>query len=258
MKPLYKKYVKNNILVVAHRGDQTNAPENSLKAFQDAVNVGADMIETDIHITKDKKIVIFHNNYIDIGAKKKLIEDLTYSELAKQKIIDTKTNQTVEIIELKDLFDLSEGKCYLNIEIKKNMTIPDSQYIDILLEYVCKHGDFNQIIFASFYYDLLKEIKSKNPEVPLAAIRIPRHPVLPEVLVDSIGIDAYITSLSSLKKEITGSIEKSGIVLGAYSIDNQKHFDKAMKYNVKAIGSNQAAKIVKIAENYRRNMLLQQ
>ena len=48
--------------VTAHRGDSVRHPQNSLEAFAAAVDVGADWIETDVHLTSDKQLVIAHNH----------------------------------------------------------------------------------------------------------------------------------------------------------------------------------------------------
>lgn len=56
---------QNKILVTAHRGDWRNAPENSLRAFQYAAAMGADIVELDLKKTKDGEIVIMHDETIN-------------------------------------------------------------------------------------------------------------------------------------------------------------------------------------------------
>ena len=52
---------ENNIIFAAHRGDRKNCPENTMPAFENALNFGVDMIETDIHMTKDGELIIMHD-----------------------------------------------------------------------------------------------------------------------------------------------------------------------------------------------------
>jgi glycerophosphoryl diester phosphodiesterase len=47
--------------ITAHRGDSIRLPQNSLRAFSSANRIGADWIETDVHLTKDGQLVISHN-----------------------------------------------------------------------------------------------------------------------------------------------------------------------------------------------------
>ena len=60
-----KSHETKKVLVVAHRGDWRNAPENSLQAFQNCIAMGVDMIEIDLKMTKDNQLVIMHDNTID-------------------------------------------------------------------------------------------------------------------------------------------------------------------------------------------------
>lgn len=51
--------------IVAHRGSRINRPENTLAAFEEAVRVGADGIELDIHLSKDGEVVVIHDETVD-------------------------------------------------------------------------------------------------------------------------------------------------------------------------------------------------
>lgn len=56
---------ENRVIVIAHRGDWRNAPENSLEAIQNSINMGVDMVEIDIRLTKDSIPVLMHDKTID-------------------------------------------------------------------------------------------------------------------------------------------------------------------------------------------------
>lgn len=68
----------------AHRGASAYAPENTMISFKKGIELGANGIELDLQKTKDNKIVIFHDGFIDKKSNGKgKIEDYTYSELYK-------------------------------------------------------------------------------------------------------------------------------------------------------------------------------
>jgi glycerophosphoryl diester phosphodiesterase len=52
-------------LIIAHRGDVTNAPENTIPVFRKALELGADGIELDVRLTKDEKLVVFHDRRLE-------------------------------------------------------------------------------------------------------------------------------------------------------------------------------------------------
>lgn len=73
---------QQSVLVVSHRGDWRNAPENSLQAFQNCIDMGVDMVELDLKKTKDGELILMHDGTLDRttnGTGKP--EDYTLAEL---------------------------------------------------------------------------------------------------------------------------------------------------------------------------------
>ena len=56
---------QGDLQIFAHRGSKSNRPENTLAAFEEAVRVGADGIELDVHLTRDGEIIVIHDESID-------------------------------------------------------------------------------------------------------------------------------------------------------------------------------------------------
>ena len=82
--PFLNNSEKNRPLVIAHRGDSSNVPENTIQAFEDAFKLDVDCLETDVHITKDNQFVLFHDDAVDRTTEAKgLISSFTLSELKK-------------------------------------------------------------------------------------------------------------------------------------------------------------------------------
>ena len=63
-----------DILNIAHRGASGHLPENTLPAFRLAIKQNADMIEIDVHQTKDGHIVVLHDEYLKTGILKKIYQ----------------------------------------------------------------------------------------------------------------------------------------------------------------------------------------
>ena len=109
----------NNFLinnVIAHRGifDNKIVPENSLRAFEKAIRKKY-IIELDVHLTKDKKIVVFHDDVLDrMTNKKGKIKTYTMEELSNTKLLNT----GYTIPSLKEVLNLVNGKVPLLIEMK--------------------------------------------------------------------------------------------------------------------------------------------
>ena len=70
------------VLIIGHKGASSITPENTLKAFQKAIELKADYVEFDIHITKDSEIVIMHDSdTFNATGVKGLIKDMTLSQI---------------------------------------------------------------------------------------------------------------------------------------------------------------------------------
>lgn len=104
-------------MIVAHRGLHSifeNTPENSMPAFDRAIELGI-AIETDIHITSDNKVVIFHDNNLKrMCGVDAIVEDKTFKELTSLKLLDTEYT----IPSFEDFLKRVDGKVPLLIELK--------------------------------------------------------------------------------------------------------------------------------------------
>ena len=107
-------------LVIAHRGSSAYKPENSISAFEEAIKMKADYIETDVHQTKDGIVVVMHDFSVTrtcISTKnlKTEIKDLSFSEFSSLKIKGTNEQPP----SLDSAIKFINGRCKLLIEIKK-------------------------------------------------------------------------------------------------------------------------------------------
>lgn len=141
----------DNKLIIAHRGASKDAPENTLAAFQKAIELGADMIELDARKTKDNIMVVIHDPKIG----QQHIKDLTYQEI-------TKLNPAIPT--LKEALMFISGKAPVQIEIKEEGY--ERQIAELAMAYF-KPADF---IVISFIFKSLKEIKTQFPQVKTGLI----------------------------------------------------------------------------------------
>ncbi|MEO8415226.1 MAG: glycerophosphodiester phosphodiesterase family protein [Ginsengibacter sp.] len=78
---------KHDFIVIAHRGDHVDVPENTIAAFENAIKHGVDYVEIDLRTTKDSILVIMHDASVDrMTNGKGAVRDLTYGEIKKFKI----------------------------------------------------------------------------------------------------------------------------------------------------------------------------
>ena len=127
---------KNKIYVIAHRGAHEGIPENSLPAYQKAIDLGCDFIEIDIRTTKDGKFVSVHNSTIDncTNGKKGSVKDLTLAEL-KAWDIGEKTGEewkNTRIPTFEEILQLCKGKIGIYLDLKD---APVPELMEIIRKY---------------------------------------------------------------------------------------------------------------------------
>lgn len=114
---------QGEIYVVSHRGAHDKFPENSLPAYQKAIDMGVDFVEVDIRTTRDGEIVSCHNPEIDAYAEGKTgkINDFTLIEL-KQVDIGIKKGsegEKIQIPTLEEILQICQGKCGVYLDLKE-------------------------------------------------------------------------------------------------------------------------------------------
>lgn len=201
-----------SILIIGHRGGADLAPENSLLCIEKGINTGADMIEIDIHLTKDSNLVVCHDQTIDRTTNGEgRIAEMTLDEIKHFNIIDHEGNETNEKIPtLDEVLKLVNKRCRLLIEIKKTKDI----YKGIekkLLATIEKHNAWDWIVVQSFNDHVLETINSLNDSVRLEKLIVLKLPFIP-VIFDggftkfSMEKYHYISSFNFYHKAITPQI----------------------------------------------------
>ncbi|MCX7737617.1 MAG: glycerophosphodiester phosphodiesterase family protein [Candidatus Kapabacteria bacterium] len=243
-----KEFAKTDkILIVAHRGSSGTAPENTLSAFKQALEAGANMIEADIQVTSDNEIVVFHDKGLSRTTDGSgFTKNQSLSEIKSLDAgswFDEKfSGERIPL--LSEVLELINNKAYLNLEIKN---INNEHYLDNLNKILSILFDFgyqDKALISSFYYNSLKYIKSQFPEIPTAAIKIPKDNRLPSEIANEIACDAFVCSITEINDEIVQDALNNNIYVGIYSIDKRDDLITALNFKAKAIVTNYPAKII--------------
>lgn len=175
--------------VIAHRGGASLAPENTLSCFKKGIESGADMLELDIHLTKDGHIVVCHDQTVDRTTNGKgKIRDLTLDEISKLCIIDSDGRITNEKIPtLQDVFSLvndyrnSGCNVKLLVEIKRTHNIYqgiEEKLINMILNYDAK----NWVVVQSFNDFAIEKIHSFAPDIRVEKLAFYKFPFIPFIV----------------------------------------------------------------------------
>ena len=162
---------KNRPEVIAHRGGAGEWPAETKFACEEAVKVGVDVLELDVYLTKDKHLVLMHNETVDettnghgpirnftLAQLKKL--DAGYRWTADGGKTFPYRNKKITIPTLKEIFE-AFPQMRMNIEMKSSNRSP----VRALSELIDEHKMTDRVLVASFSDSFLEEFRGLNPGV---------------------------------------------------------------------------------------------
>ena len=173
------KGADSTMKIWAHRGCSYAWPENTLQAFEAACKYNITGIELDIQLTKDKRIVVIHDETVDRttnGTGK--VKDFTLSEIKNLKIA-THTGflgikKYTQVPTIEEVFDLLKPYCLkkgllINIELKNSKERYEGME-DMILALVKEQGLEKYIVYSSFNPDSVILIKQKKPDAKVGIL----------------------------------------------------------------------------------------
>ena len=229
--------------VISHRGANLEAPQNTLPAFEKAIEIVVDGFETDIHLTKDGVPVVCHNYTIDeTSSGTGDIKDMTYEQLLEydfgswfhDKFKGTKIPTVEEFLCLCESADIE----IMNTEIKP----PRDGNMEIVaktIEAVKAHGLFDKLLISSFDSNVLVECKKIDPNCKTGFLYAPNKAFFYKEMLfgyvkfaKKIKADYLHPHYFSVTKSFVKNLHKNGIKVNVWTVDDPKIATKLIKYGV--------------------------
>ncbi|UXN76053.1 glycerophosphodiester phosphodiesterase (plasmid) [Devosia sp. A8/3-2] len=201
-----------HILVCGHRGHVVDGHENTRPAFRHAAGLGASLCEIDLRLTRDGRLVVFHDDILDdasTGAG--LISQLDYGQIAQFR---TKARNGMPIEgQPIDLFENVLAFCHdlglgLIVEIKDK--VEDAAYLEQVVALLRAAGMFERVLISSFDYVVLRDIKRLAPGIRTMGINYHRL-VEPAASARSATMDVMNTDYPQFAPDLAESLHGAGI-----------------------------------------------
>ena len=205
--------------VMAHRGASTEAPENTMAAFQKAIDDMADYIELDVQLTNNGEVIVMHdsNAYRTTGVDANIV-NMTYKEV---KTLDAGSWFSDEYVgenvpSLKEVLELTQGKIKLNIELKPadNGTALAKNTVRLIEKY----NMVNDCVITSFSESALKAVKTYNQEIKVGYILSAAY----GDFYDMKNVDFFSVNAAFLSKRTIDAIHNSGKQVYAWTVNNKE------------------------------------
>jgi glycerophosphoryl diester phosphodiesterase len=208
----------------AHRGFSGKYPENTMLAFEKAIEIGADGVELDVQLTKDEQVVIIHDETVNrtTGGEGR-VQDYTYEELSKldASYIYTGKYGINKIPTLREYCEFVKDKDIVtNIELKTGifeyLGIEEKVW-DLIKEYKLEE----KVIISSFNHFSILRMKKIAPNL--------KYGLLSETwLIDAgkythnMGVQCYHPLFRNLTNEVVKEIKQYGIEINTYTVNTEE------------------------------------
>ena len=229
--------------IIAHRGASGYAPENTLSAFELALKMGSRAFEFDVHLSKDKKLVVHHDYDLKRTAgNSAIIAGLSYAALKKINV-GNKFGFPVERVPLlEEVIRLIEPKAeWINFELKNDDNVyPGLE--EALLGFVRERpGLLEKAIFSSFDYGTLKRLRALDKGIKIGYLghHLRSLLLLPAIVraraVKAVNFHIPLRLAFGLNVAL---IRKAGFKVCVYTVNKKKEALRMQKIGVDGIFSN--------------------
>lgn len=225
--------------VIAHRGAPKKATENTLSAFEAALRLGVPSIELDIHLTKDLKFVVHHDEELGRTIKGKgLVSDYTLKELKEFQVKGGKRGEKIPTLE--DVLRLCRGKCHLAVEgkLKPERAWLFAGYLAKLIKLNCTPSDVTVISFCHEMIQTYRELASKFPAGPSFEKSFDSKRVIQS------KPDVVVLAKQLVTKNSATPFQEAKIPMWVFTVDDEKEFSRLEKVGVDGIITNRPDRFV--------------
>ncbi|MCR4593558.1 MAG: glycerophosphodiester phosphodiesterase [Clostridiales bacterium] len=243
-------------LVLAHRGANKRAPQNTVPAFVKAVEFGSDGIETDVHLSKDGEIVICHNYTIDATSDGKgLISDYTCEELKKFDFGSyfSPDFKGVTLPTINELLDVVKDMKLINIEIKPPKTKND--LVKKTIETVHNYGISDSVIISCFDPECIRESKEIDPAIRTGLL-YEDDDLGKEIM--AFGVEKYCAQLNAnaahpmcelIKEDEVKRLHALGMAVNVWTVNDKEDILRLTQWGCDALISDVPDYVISVLEN---------
>ncbi len=230
----------SKVMIQGHRGASAYAPENTLPAFRLAVEMGADGIECDIHLTRDGHFVVCHDHTVDRTSDGKgEISDMTLDEI---KALDFGAKFDARFAgtkapTLEEMLDVVKDMKVINIEIKRfEHEMGLDAALDMLYRIISERKLIKNTIVSSFDKLALKRLKQLHGDIYTCLLydKMQR----PAMTAAKLGCSAIHPHFGYLKRRTVNGAHEKGLKVNCWTANTENEIDSMIKLGCDGIITN--------------------
>jgi glycerophosphoryl diester phosphodiesterase len=225
---------RGRVWVVGHRGAMGYCPENTLVSFERGLELGADWIELDVHLSRDGALIVIHDETLDRTTNGHgLVRDHTLAELRALDAGDGQRLQTLDQV----LHWAHQKDTILDIEIK-NAPIFYDGISEAVVGAVKKARMVERVIVISFDHASVKRVKEIAPEIATGVLYACRPIDGGVSLASATGADAVLPHWAYVTADDVARAHAAGLSVAPWATSDPRALKHLVQCGVDAIGTN--------------------
>lgn len=224
---------------VAHRGASADLPENTIPAFELAVQQGADVIEADVRRTADNRLVVLHDPMLDRTTNGTgPLRVLSY-EKARQ--LDAGQGQPIPFVE--EVLDVARGRVRVNLDLK------ESEVVEPAVRLVREAGMLGSVTFISFLPEAWDILDRLTPESPIIQL-VDSAASLASITMGwdaSLGVRSGVgIPYGLVSVEIVDRLRRHGLAVFGWTVDDEAEMRRLIAAGVNGIVTNRPGALAEV------------
>lgn len=220
-------------LVIAHRGASAYRPENTLPAYRLAVEQRADMIEIDLHTTRDGVVAIRHDAELEALGRAGEIADLSLAELCE---LDAGGGERIPTLD--EVLDGFASRIAFNLELKIGRAGRYTGLEAVAVEAARCRGVLDQTLYSSFYDEVLHQLRAADGECRIAVLVSARQPLGIFERAARVGAEAVNPLFTLVDDELVRRAHGEGLAVYPYTVDERDWMERLLDLGVDGLFTN--------------------
>jgi len=201
-------------LLGGHRGNPAHHPENTIRSFRSAINAGCDLIECDVHLSLDGRLMVIHDHTLERTTNGTgMVRDQTAAQLRR---LDAGEGEHIPL--LQEVIELAIGKVGLVIEIKQ-VPVQYPGLEEKLVAMLRQLGAVSECAVVSFHHPSIRQLREMEPKLQLGILEGAR-PIDPARLMREAGADVYSPHWGATDPQLVKEIHSAGGAVGVWTVDD--------------------------------------
>lgn len=228
------------VIVTGHRGAAGLEPENTIRSFKKALELGVDQVELDVHLTKDNKLVVIHDVTVERTTNGHgHVRDFTLEEIKR---LDAGKGERIPT--LQEVIDVVKSRAILQIELK-GLGVEET-----VVKTVEENRIVDEVVLTSFRHYMVKRAKILNPRLSTGVLFLCLPLDAPRLAINA-GAEALHANVNYINAHLIEDGHRYGLKVRAWTTNDPEQMRWLLGLGVDAIGSDRPDILLDVVRDYR-------